>query len=258
MATAAEEFIAHALTFVGYVEGPRSNETPFGARTGHQFQPWCDSWISSVAQDVGLGDVIPMSAYVPGRLATALRAGQTVRSPQRGDLVCFDWPPRDGVPDHIGIVLAVIGGVLHTVEGNTSPDNSGSQSNGGGVYQRIRPASFAGAYIRPPYPPGEWTVPLTPADAHVLAASDELMNAIADRVESRYGPRVASGQILNRDVAIADLVDTLHGLVKTVTGSATASVDVQALATALGPLLASHDLSAADVAAELAKRLGNG
>jgi hypothetical protein len=142
MPTAVETFIAHALAFVGYREGP-NNDTPFGRRTGHPNQAWCDSWVSCVAQDVGLDDVIPMSAYVPARLAAARVTGHVASTPQRGDLVCFDWN-HDQVPDHIAVVLAADATTLHTVEGNTSSGTGGQTFTGAGSVA-LAPIRAAGA-----------------------------------------------------------------------------------------------------------------
>lgn len=67
---------------------------------------------------------------------------------RRGDLVLFDWQ-HDGTSDHIGrITAAPAGGSVATVEGNTSSGPGGSQSNGGGVYRRIRPLTDVRAFIR--------------------------------------------------------------------------------------------------------------
>jgi hypothetical protein len=38
---------------------------------------------------------------------------------------------------------------LKTIEGNTSPNNKGSQSNGGGVYQKKRSYATVMAVVRP-------------------------------------------------------------------------------------------------------------
>jgi uncharacterized protein YfaT (DUF1175 family) len=56
---------------------------------------------------------------------------------QKGDIIIFDWN-ADGNPEHIGIVLSVKGDYINTVEGNTSPDKKGSQSNGGMVCLKRR------------------------------------------------------------------------------------------------------------------------
>ena len=39
--------------------------------------------------------------------------------PSAGDLIFFDWD-RDGILDHVGIVSAVVGDLVYTVEGNSS------------------------------------------------------------------------------------------------------------------------------------------
>jgi hypothetical protein len=38
---------------------------------------------------------------------------------------------------------------LRTIEGNTSPSNKGSQSNGGGVYEKKRSYATVMAVVRP-------------------------------------------------------------------------------------------------------------
>lgn len=65
---------------------------------------------------------------------------------QPGDFVTFNWD--GGVPDHIGMLLSVGVSDAQTVEGNTSPGNTGSQSNGGGVFVRNRDKSVIQAIIR--------------------------------------------------------------------------------------------------------------
>lgn len=55
-----------------------------------------------------------------------------------GDIVI--WRKFKLWQGHVGIVEAVFPefGSFHTIEGNTSPGNTGSQSNGGGIYRRTR------------------------------------------------------------------------------------------------------------------------
>ena len=54
-----------------------------------------------------------------------------------GDNVLFDWDP-DGVIDHVGMSIPDYDSAYYrSVEGNTSPGNSGSQSNGGGVWNTL-------------------------------------------------------------------------------------------------------------------------
>ena len=55
-----------------------------------------------------------------------------------GDIVFFDWEGK-GISDHVGLVLENHTTYLITIEGNTSAEGiTGSQQNGGGVYQRKR------------------------------------------------------------------------------------------------------------------------
>lgn len=69
---------------------------------------------------------------------------------QPGDIVLFDWH-GDGSTDHVGIVEANLGGgVLQTIEGNTSSGAYGSQSAGNGVWRRHRSEAIA-AVVRPAY-----------------------------------------------------------------------------------------------------------
>jgi peptidoglycan hydrolase-like protein with peptidoglycan-binding domain len=67
-----------------------------------------------------------------------------------GDVVFFDWQ-GDRVADHVGLVEQVGDGVVTTIEGNTSRDERGSQSNGGGVFRRVRPLRTVRGFGRPAY-----------------------------------------------------------------------------------------------------------
>ena len=112
--------------------------------------PYCDMYVTKCLREIGITDFD--SAYVPGRIATARARGWLVlrEKAQPGDLVCFDWD-GDGVADHIGIVEIKYSWSYQTIEGNTSGSWRGSQSNGGGVYRRVRSFDTVIAVIRPPY-----------------------------------------------------------------------------------------------------------
>lgn len=112
--------------------------------------PYCDMYVTKCLREIGITNFD--SAYVPGRIATARARGWLVlrEKAQPGDLVCFDWDD-DGVADHIGIVEIKYAWSFQTIEGNTSGSWRGSQSNGGGVYRRVRSFDSVIAVIRPPY-----------------------------------------------------------------------------------------------------------
>jgi hypothetical protein len=63
-----------------------------------------------------------------------------VADPDAGDIAYFDFP-SDGVDriSHVGIVIKDNGdGTVWCIEGNTSPDDKGSQRNGGQVSKKLR------------------------------------------------------------------------------------------------------------------------
>ena len=67
---------------------------------------------------------------------------------QPGDIAFFQFD-TDAQPDHVGIIVKNNGKNLICIEGNTSPNRKGSQSNGGGVYRKKRPYSVVMAVARP-------------------------------------------------------------------------------------------------------------
>jgi hypothetical protein len=140
--------LAEALRHVGVRESPPgSNRTMFGRWFGVDGVPWCAIFVSycfSVGAGVTLcrgwhgAGVYPRGvAYVPTLEAWLRATGRKVpewSAPAPGDVAVFDWD--GGLPDHVGIVIAVrTGGVLETVEGNTAV---GNDSDGGAVMRRRR------------------------------------------------------------------------------------------------------------------------
>ena len=83
-------------------------------------------------------------------------------------------------------------------------------------------------------------MPLTTDDIDLLATSDKFLNAIADRVESRYGAKLADGTILNRDVALAQVDDTVRTILAKLNATVTTggTIDVAGLAKAVADELA--------------------
>lgn len=144
-----DKFIQAAWAEVGYVEGPKENETKFGKAMGANYLPWCGSFIMWCAKKVGLviPNVILTSAGAQSFQSRKRWQDAATAKPEPGDLAFFDFP-GDGVEriSHIGIVIGVEArkGIVHTIEGNTSGDSKGDQRNGGMVafktrtYKKIR------------------------------------------------------------------------------------------------------------------------
>ncbi|WP_130012128.1 peptidoglycan-binding domain-containing protein [Serinicoccus sediminis] len=116
--------------------------------------PYCQGGIQLAMIRVGMG-LVPCTLpyYVPSMEQYARNQGAWVDFDdiQPGDFIIFDWG-GDGIGDHIGPARArPQGNSVATVEWNTSKDDSGSQSNGRGCWNRTRYRSqIRGAY-RPPW-----------------------------------------------------------------------------------------------------------
>jgi len=137
-----KKFIETARAEIGTIEGPKDNETKYGAFTKANFQPWCGSFVNWCANQVGLK--IPNCVYTPGGATAFIKKDQWEKAeeaiPLPGDIVFFDFP-SDGVDriSHVGIVVKDNGdGTVTCIEGNTAPDKKGDQRNGGQVCLKIR------------------------------------------------------------------------------------------------------------------------
>ena len=137
------DFVTKARAEIGTIEGPKDNETKYGAFTKKNFLPWCGSFIMWCANEVGF-KAMPDVVYTPAGVAKfqGLGAWSSAASanPKPGDIVFFDFPGGEAV-DHVGIVVKDnLDGSVVTVEGNTSPDSkpAGSQANGGEVCMKVR------------------------------------------------------------------------------------------------------------------------
>lgn len=119
---------------------------------GESGVPYCAMFVSWVLAQVGMTPPGGIYAYCPYGINGARAQGRLVpkTAAQPGDIVFFDWDP-DTVSDHTGFIESYSGGVYTCIEGNTSPDNGGSQSDGGGVWRRTRYASQICAVARPAY-----------------------------------------------------------------------------------------------------------
>ncbi len=131
----AARLVEVALGEIGYIEGPKDNETKYGKFAKANFQPWCGSFVMWCANEAGVK--VPNTVYTPTGAQAFIKAGtwqpvETV-APAVGDICYFDFP-NDGVDriSHVGIVTAVnADGTVDVVEGNTSADKKGDQRNGG-------------------------------------------------------------------------------------------------------------------------------
>lgn len=136
------KLIEVAKAEIGTIEGPKDNETKYGAFTKVNFQPWCGSFVMWCANEAGVK--VPNTVSTPAGAAAFKKAGAwidaDIADPEPGDIAYFDFP-SDGVDriSHVGIVIKDNGdGTVVCIEGNTSSDEKGSQRNGGQVAQKVR------------------------------------------------------------------------------------------------------------------------
>lgn len=129
---------------LGNAESPAgSNRTKYGRWMGLDGQPWCMSFVQWCFHQAGRP--LPCRTGSCSALLRWYRERQpecVKTQPCPGDIVLYRF-------GHTGIVESVSGDSLTAIEGNTSPGEEGSQSNGGGVFRRTRRRSLAEAYIRP-------------------------------------------------------------------------------------------------------------
>ena len=128
---------------LGTIEGPKDNETKYGAWMKVNFQPWCQSFVSWCAFTAGV-------AKFPKSASTVAAADQFKKEkrwadarndePTPGDWIYFDFP-EDGVNriSHVGLCIKNNGdGTIQVIEGNTSGTAKGDQRNGGMCVEKTR------------------------------------------------------------------------------------------------------------------------
>lgn len=129
---------------LGVVEGPKDNETKYGAFAGSNFNAWCGSFVVWCFNRAGVELAGGRATiYTPNGAAAFKKAKAWTDAdkadPRPGDVVYFDFP-SDGVDriSHVGIVIKNNGdGTVVTIEGNTAP-SGGDQRNGGMVLEKVR------------------------------------------------------------------------------------------------------------------------
>jgi hypothetical protein len=140
-----EAIIEVAKKEIGTIEGPKDNETKYGAWTGVNFQPWCQSFVSWAAFTAGLDSKkYPKSASTVAASDWFKKNNRWADArnddPTPGDWIFFDFPD-DGVNriSHVGLCIKNNGdGTIQVIEGNTSGTSKGDQRNGGMCVEKTR------------------------------------------------------------------------------------------------------------------------
>ncbi len=155
--TNRELIIDFAKSLVGVKESPKgSNKVIFNEWYGNGAikgkWAWCGTFISYVYYFAGCAlekiDTIEGFHYVPSAQNHFRRTKQNVLKPNQGDIIFYDF--NGGLPDHCGIFYKwVTKDKFLAIEGNTSPDEKGSQSNGGQVCIKLRHIKSVTSFASP-------------------------------------------------------------------------------------------------------------
>jgi hypothetical protein len=114
------------------------NITDYGKFTGTDGKAWCAAFASWVYDKAFNGNKDARNKALRGGTSASVstflnnfkKANAITQTPQPGDLAIY----KNGT-SHVGIVEAVDGNTVYTIEGNTSPDKSFSR-DGGSVYRK--------------------------------------------------------------------------------------------------------------------------
>lgn len=148
--TPRQKTVNWALAQVGTKENPAGSNrggkiTQWQKRFGGWLvsQPWCGVFAANALLAGGVQNV-------SGRLASVALIEEDARAhkgPFRGwttgvkDVLPGDLVVLFGAGVHVEVVEAIVGNVVHTIGGNTSTGNAGSQDNGGCVAHRSGPTA---------------------------------------------------------------------------------------------------------------------
>ena len=160
-ATWAMRIVEGPLEVWGNNHGPYVQEIQrLGSELGEGDWPWCATAVSWALRSAGWqhwrafvkGEA---EAWVPAWVdaARARKYGMSIApwyTARNGDAIAFQFD-SDPHHDHIGFTLGrpnLTSGTVHTIEGNTSRTNVGSQADGAGLWRRQREAKPPHVIIR--------------------------------------------------------------------------------------------------------------
>lgn len=186
-----EKLLEAARKELGTKESPANsnnvkyNTWYYGQAVSGKAYPWCMAFIMWLFNQAGAMSLLPIrTASCSILMSYAKNAKLWVTGPYKaGDLVLYDWE-GDGVADHVGIVESVTASGVVAIEGNTSPDEKGSQSNGGMVCRKTRALKYIKGAVRPKYEEDD--------DMNIDAMTDADVLKLANRMQNVLGKQPVS------------------------------------------------------------------
>ena len=168
---------------------------------------WCMTFISACFIKAGLAALCPLECSCGKAIEKAKTMGIWVEddniTPNVGDLIMYDWDKKDGWPEHVGIVVSVLGSTIKVIEGNKSDSVA---------YRDIKVgnASIRG-YVRPKYdgataviPPSQPTAPSDNSGGYttgtyMITASDLIVRSTPAGSAVGHGRLSADGKAHDKD-----------------------------------------------------------
>lgn len=160
MAATVQKVLECARKEIGVKEEPANsnnvkyNTWYYGRDVSGARYPWCAVWVWWVFGQCGGSKLLNAGKKTASCSVLADYAKRKnlwiTGNYQPGDLVFMNFSGTKAT-QHIGIVESVKDGVLYTIEGNTSSDDNGSQSNGGMVTRKKRALKYIVGGYRPKY-----------------------------------------------------------------------------------------------------------
>lgn len=143
---ARDHFLSIVQSHLGY-QAELLGRNKFGQRVGYDSQPWSGAFIDVCLRDAGIRENFPSFVSTSAAAAETFRQGNFSRTPQRGDIVIFNFSSNVGHAaspfnqPHCGVVIDTreleSTGRFVTIEGNIGGP-SPATSNVDGVHQKVR------------------------------------------------------------------------------------------------------------------------
>lgn len=137
MSKYASKVVAQAKAWLGYNEADGSHKKIIDVYNSHKplargyavkyNDPWCATFVSAVAVQLGYTDIIPTECSCTRMIELFKKLGCWIenenRVPNPGDILFYDWDDNGkgdnvGNPEHVGIVEKVVGNTIIVIEGN--------------------------------------------------------------------------------------------------------------------------------------------
>ena len=143
---ARDHFLSIVQSHLGYT-AELLGRNKFGQRVGYDSQPWGGAFIDVCLREAGLRDNFPSFVSTAAAAAETFRQGNFSRTPQRGDIVIFNFSSNVGHTagafnqPHCGVVIDTrefeATGRFVTIEGNIG-GSSPATADVDGVHQKVR------------------------------------------------------------------------------------------------------------------------